>query len=73
LVHDPTMCEHPARISAGAAIGQVPVTRPTRDDGMPDWDRHIHFVRFNLTRDDVEGEWKAVKFRPLTDLRKWFE
>ncbi len=39
---------------------------------MPDWDRHIHFVVFNLTRDDVEGEWKAVKFRPIMDLRKWF-
>jgi conjugative relaxase-like TrwC/TraI family protein len=32
-----------------------PETRPTKEDGMPDWDRHIHFVVFNLTRDDVEG------------------
>ena len=21
-----------------------PDTRPTKEDGMPDWDRHIHFV-----------------------------
>ena len=49
-----------------------PETRPTKEDGMPDWDRHIHFVVFNLTRDDVEDEWKAVKFRPIMDLRKWF-
>ena len=32
-----------------------PETRPTKQDGMPDWDRHIHFVRFNVSRDDVEG------------------
>ncbi len=49
-----------------------PETRPAKEDGMPDWDRHIHFVVFNLTRDEVEGEWKAVKFRPIMDLRKWF-
>jgi conjugative relaxase-like TrwC/TraI family protein len=49
-----------------------PETRPSKEDGMPDWDRHIHFVLFNVTRDNVEGEWKAVKFRPLMDLRKWF-
>jgi conjugative relaxase-like TrwC/TraI family protein len=49
-----------------------PETRPNREDGMPDWDRHIHFVVFNLTRDDEEGEWKAVKFRPVMDLRKYF-
>jgi conjugative relaxase-like TrwC/TraI family protein len=49
-----------------------PETRPTKDDGMPDWDRHIHFVVFNLTRDEAEGEWKAVKFRPIMDLRKFF-
>jgi hypothetical protein len=29
-------------------------------------------VIFNLTRDEEEGEWKAVKFRPIMDLRKWF-
>ncbi|MGH7171012.1 MAG: MobF family relaxase, partial [Gemmataceae bacterium] len=47
-------------------------TRPAKEDKMPDWDRHIHFVVFNLTRDAAEGEWKAVKFRPIMDLRKWF-
>jgi conjugative relaxase-like TrwC/TraI family protein len=49
-----------------------PETRPAKDDGMPDWDRHLHFVVFNLTRDEVEGEIKAVKFRPIMDLRQWF-
>ncbi len=47
-------------------------TRPAKEDKMPDWDRHIHFVVFNLTHDATEGEWKAVKFRPIMDLRKWF-
>ena len=47
-------------------------TRPAKEDRMPDWDRHIHFVVFNLTHDAVEDEWKAVKFRPIMDLRKWF-
>jgi conjugative relaxase-like TrwC/TraI family protein len=47
-------------------------TRPTKEDGMPDWDRHIHFVIFNETLDPVEQAWKAVKFRPIMDLRKWF-
>jgi conjugative relaxase-like TrwC/TraI family protein len=49
-----------------------PETRPTKADGMPDWDRHIHFVVANATFDPVEKEWKAVKFRPLMDLHKWF-
>ena len=40
---------------------------------MPDWDRHIHFVVFNETFDPVEKEWKAVKFRPIMDLRKYFD
>ena len=47
-------------------------TRPTKEDGMPDWDRHIHFVIANETFDPVETEWKAVKFRPIMDLKKWF-
>ena len=32
-----------------------PETRPTKEDGMPDWDRHIHFVVFNETFDDGRG------------------
>ena len=48
-------------------------TRPAKDDGMPDWHKHIHAVMFNLTRDDVEGQWKAVKFRSLVDQRKLFD
>jgi conjugative relaxase-like TrwC/TraI family protein len=50
-----------------------PETRPAKDDGMPDPDRHIHMVLFNLTYDQVEDEWKAVKFRPIMDLRKYFD
>ncbi|WP_152054203.1 MobF family relaxase [Tautonia marina] len=57
-------------------------TRPTVDESlpedhpwrvMPDEDRHIHGVVLNLTFDDAEGRWKAVKFRPLMDLRKFFD
>jgi conjugative relaxase-like TrwC/TraI family protein len=50
-----------------------PETRPAKDDGMPDPDRHIHIVLFNLSHDQVENEWKAVKFRPIMDLRKYFD
>ncbi len=49
-----------------------PETRPTKEDGRSDWDRHWHLVVFNLTRDGVEDQWKAVKFRPIMDLRKYF-
>ena len=48
-------------------------TRPTAEDNMPDWDRHIHFVIPNLTFDDMEQKWKAVKFRPIMDIRKYFD
>jgi len=50
-----------------------PETRPNREDGMPDPDRHIHFVIQNLTHDPVENEWKAIKFRPIMDLRKYLD
>ena len=50
-----------------------PETRPNREDGMPDPDRHIHFVVPNLTFDPAEKEWKAIKFRPIMDLRKYFD
>ena len=40
---------------------------------MPDPDRHVHIVLFNLTYDAVEREWKAVKFRPIMDDRKFFD
>src|SRR5262249_53323209 len=33
---------------------------------------HWHIVVFNLTHDAAEGEWKAVKFRPIMDQRKFF-
>jgi conjugative relaxase-like TrwC/TraI family protein len=57
-------------------------TRPTIDTSlpedhrwreMPDPDRHIHCVIPNVTFDEVEEKWKAVKFRPLMDLRKFFD
>ncbi|WP_422932193.1 MobF family relaxase [Singulisphaera sp. PoT] len=47
-------------------------TRPAKEDGMPDMDRHIHFVIYNLSHDAVEGKWKAVKFRPIMDKHKLF-
>ncbi|WP_029630431.1 MobF family relaxase [Zavarzinella formosa] len=50
-----------------------PETRPAKADNMPDPDRHLHLVVFNVTRDPVEDEWKAVKFRPIMDLRKLFD
>ncbi|MHC5536715.1 MobF family relaxase [Singulisphaera rosea] len=50
-----------------------PETRPAKSDNMPDPDRHIHNVVMNLTYDQVEGEWKAVKFRPIMDQRKFFD
>ena len=46
---------------------------PTGEDNMPDPDRHIHVVIPNLTWDDVEQKWKAVKFRPIMDIRKYFD
>lgn len=48
-------------------------TRPAKEDKMPDPHRHIHVVIFNLTFDRDEGEWKAVKMRPVMDLRKYFD
>jgi conjugative relaxase-like TrwC/TraI family protein len=57
-------------------------TRPVEDESlpvghkwklMPDPDRHVHVVVFNLTWDDAEQKWKAVKFRPIMDLRKFFD
>ena len=49
-----------------------PDTRPAKEDGKPDWDRHIHFVVANATFDEVEGQWKALKVRAMFDLRKYF-
>lgn len=50
-----------------------PETRPSREDGMPDPDRHVHYVLCNVTFDEVEEKWKAIKFRPVMDLRKNFD
>jgi conjugative relaxase-like TrwC/TraI family protein len=59
-----------------------PDTRPVEDESLPEdhkWrvmprpDRHIHIIIPNLTWDDVEGQMKAVKFRPVMDLRKYFD
>jgi conjugative relaxase-like TrwC/TraI family protein len=40
---------------------------------MPDWDRHIHVVVSNLTADAVEDRWKAVKFRTIMEIRRYFD
>lgn len=48
-------------------------TRPAKADKMPDPHRHLHIVVFNVTYDAVEKEWKAVKFRPIMDLRKYLD
>ncbi|WP_157369266.1 MobF family relaxase [Zavarzinella formosa] len=50
-----------------------PETRPAKSDNMPDPDRHIHMVVFNVTYDSKEHAWKAVKFRPIMELRKFFD
>lgn len=59
-----------------------PETRPVVDESLPEghrWrvmplpDRHIHGVIPNLTFDPVEDKWKAVKFRPIMDIRRFFD
>lgn len=49
-----------------------PETRPTKDDGKSDWDRHFHAVVANATYDPVEKEWKALKVHDIFTLRKFF-
>jgi conjugative relaxase-like TrwC/TraI family protein len=50
-----------------------PDTRPTLEDGMPDWDWHIHGIALNLTQDAEEGDrWKACKVKRIFELRKFF-
>jgi conjugative relaxase-like TrwC/TraI family protein len=49
-----------------------PETRPTEEDGMPRPDRHIHVVIPSVTLDPSEGQWKAIKWRPVVSLRKYF-
>jgi conjugative relaxase-like TrwC/TraI family protein len=48
-------------------------TRPLKEDGMPDWDRHLHFIVPNVTFDPVEQEWKALKVRKIFDKKKFFD
>src|SRR4051812_15744042 len=50
---------------------ELPDTRPTQEDGMPDWDRHLHFIVPNLTHDACEKEWKPPKMRQIFDMKKW--
>jgi conjugative relaxase-like TrwC/TraI family protein len=47
-------------------------TRPTKEDGMSDWDRHMHYLGINATWDDVEKRWKALKVRDIFEMRKYF-
>jgi len=65
-----------------AYVVEHPDTRPVEDETLPEdhpWrvmplpDRHAHLVVANETWDAVEGRWKAVKFRPIMDLRKYFD
>jgi conjugative relaxase-like TrwC/TraI family protein len=50
-----------------------PDTRPTKEDGKADWDRHIHVLAFNLTQDfEEDGQWKALKTKEIFELRKYF-
>lgn len=67
--------EHDDRVTGNLTWFGVehPETRPSREDHMPDPDRHVHVVVMNLTYDKAEGQWKAVKFRPVMDLRKYFD
>jgi conjugative relaxase-like TrwC/TraI family protein len=57
-------------------------TRPTVNASLPEdhpWrvmpspDRHVHVVIPNATWDAVEEKWKALKFRPIMDIRKYFD
>lgn len=57
-------------------------TRPVEDKSLPEnhpWrvmplpDRHAHLILLNVTWDDMEQRWKAVKFRPIMDLRQYFD
>jgi conjugative relaxase-like TrwC/TraI family protein len=48
-------------------------TRPAKEDRMADPHRHIHVVLMNVTYDRTEKEWKAVKMRPVIELRKYFD
>ncbi|HYH63055.1 MAG TPA: AAA family ATPase, partial [Urbifossiella sp.] len=67
--------QHDDRVTGNLVAFAVehPETRPAKEDNYPDPDRHLHLVVFNVTKDPVEGEWKAVKFRPIMDLRKYFD
>jgi conjugative relaxase-like TrwC/TraI family protein len=47
-------------------------TRPTKEDGMSDYDRHMHYLVPNLTWDDTEERWKALKVHDIFSLRKYF-
>lgn len=59
-----------------------PETRPVEDESLPEdhrWrvmplpDRHIHNFVANMTYDSDEDKWKAVKFRPMMDMRRYFD
>ena len=67
--------EHDDRITGNMVCFSVehPETRPAKSDNKPDPDRHIHNVMMNVTYDHSEGEWKAIKFRPIMDMRRYFD
>jgi conjugative relaxase-like TrwC/TraI family protein len=49
-----------------------PETRPAKDDGMSDWDRHLHFIVPSATWDAEEKRWKALKVKEIFEMRKYF-
>ena len=53
-------------------VVEHPDARPTKEDGMSDWDRHLHYVVPNATWDDVEKQWKALKVKEIFTMRKYF-
>ena len=48
-------------------------SRPVKADGLADPDRHIHVVIPNLTYDPEQQMWKAVRMRPVMELRRLFD
>ena len=54
------------------AVGRAE-SRPVKADGLPAPDRHVHVVVPNLTFDPEPGMWKAVRMRPVMELRRRFD
>ena len=47
-------------------------SRPSKTDGLPDPQTHLHLCAFNATFDSAERQWKAGQFRDLVrDAPYW--